>query len=267
MFVLRSGWFLVAMLAVVVANADEPTKKLILPGEVFTVEDHTAFILLPAQDQRREPQPWVMYAPTLAEFPDSHEKWLHEQLVAAGIAVAGIDVGDSFGSPAGAALFDRLYEHLIEARKFSPKPGVLGRSRGGLMVSSWACKHPERVAGLAGIYPAFDFRSFPGIDQAAAAYGLSAGDLEAQQSQLNPISKFGKLANAHVPIFLIHGDRDAAVPIGPNSLAVQQAYKQAAAAELVELLVIEGGEHNFDERFFRCQKLVDFLIRVAGDTK
>ena len=58
------------------------------------LEQRPAFILWPEESKRSKPQPWVCYAPTLAGYPDSHEKWMHEQFLAAGVAVAGIDVGD-----------------------------------------------------------------------------------------------------------------------------------------------------------------------------
>ena len=54
-----------------------------------------AFILTPAGDKKPMPRPWIFYAPTLPGYPDSHEKWMHEQFVAAGVAVAGIDVGEA----------------------------------------------------------------------------------------------------------------------------------------------------------------------------
>ena len=50
------------------ANGEEPTapiKKLILPGEAFLVQDRPAFVLLPPEKERRTPQPWILYAPTL----------------------------------------------------------------------------------------------------------------------------------------------------------------------------------------------------------
>lgn len=49
------------------------TKKLILPGESFLVENRPAFIMWPEESLRKKPQPWVFYAPTLAGYPDSHE--------------------------------------------------------------------------------------------------------------------------------------------------------------------------------------------------
>ena len=145
------------------ASGDEPTKapikKLILPGEAFLVESRPAFVLLPPEKERRQPQPWILYAPTLSGYPDEHEKWMHEQFLAAGVAVAGIDVGESYGSPQGRELFTALYQELTKTRGFASKPCLLGRSRGGLWVTSWACDHVDQVAGIAGIYPVFDLRT------------------------------------------------------------------------------------------------------------
>ena len=79
------------------AAAGDPVKQLILPGESFVVDGCPAFILLPPEEKRAMPQPWVMYAPTLPGLPDEHEKWMHEQFLAAGVAVAGIDIGEAYG--------------------------------------------------------------------------------------------------------------------------------------------------------------------------
>jgi len=46
-----------------------PIKKLILPGEAFLVQDRPAFIFWPPEKERRQPQPWILYAPTLAGYP------------------------------------------------------------------------------------------------------------------------------------------------------------------------------------------------------
>jgi len=134
----------------------QPIKTLVLPGEAFLVEGRPAFILLPAEAKRQTPQPWIMYAPTLPGIPDAIEKWMHEHFLAAGVAVAGIDVGESYGSPEGRKLFTALYKELTEKRGFAPKPCLLCRSRGGLQATSWAADHPDMVAGIAGIYPVFD---------------------------------------------------------------------------------------------------------------
>jgi len=243
--------------------AKDPVKKLILPGEAFLVAGRPAFVLLPLEKERRQPQPWILYAPTLAGYPDSHEKWMHEQFLAAGIAIAGIDVGESYGSPRGRELFTALYRELTENRGFSRKPCLLGRSRGGLWVTSWASDNPDRVAGIAGIYPVFDLRTYPGIAKAAPAYNLTPEQLASSLAENNPIERVGALAKARVPVFLIHGDEDKVVPLKENSAEFAARYAAADAKDAVTLVVVKGQGHNYWEGFFRCEDLIKFAIERA----
>jgi predicted esterase len=238
-------------------------KKLILPGEAFECAGRPAFILWPKPELRSEPQPWIFYAPTLAPYPDEAEKWMHQQFLDAGVAVAGIDVGEAYGSPQARQLFEEFYAELTGKRGLAKRPCLLGRSRGGLWVSSWAADHPERFAGLAGIYPVFDWRTYPGVANAAPAYGLTPEALEQQAAELNPISRIERLAKAQLPVFIIHGDQDTVVPLKENSAAFAEAYKQAGAEAALQLVIATGQGHNMWEGFFRCQELVDFAIARA----
>lgn len=241
----------------------KPAKALILPGESFLVQDRPAFVLLPPQSKRTNPQPWIMYAPTLPGLPDEHEKWMHEQFLAAGVAVAGIDIGEAYGSPKGQELFTSLHTELVEKRGYAKKVCLLGRSRGGLWVTSWACAHPEKVAGIAGIYPVFDLRTYPGLAKAAPAYGHKLPDFEAKLADFNPIERVGVLGKAKVPVYLIHGDDDQVVPLKSNSEEFVARYKGVGGEELVTLNVAKGQGHNYWEGFFHCQELVDFAIARA----
>jgi pimeloyl-ACP methyl ester carboxylesterase len=240
-------------------------KDLLLPGETFLVKDAQAFVMLPAENLRRKPQPWTWYAPTLPGLPDQHEKWMHEKFIAAGVAVAGVDVGESYGSPAGRARFTEFYQELTERRGFAAKPVLLGRSRGGLMVLSWAVEHPDAVAGLAGIYPVFDYRTYPGVERAALAYGITGQELAERSAEHNPIERVFSLAKARVPVFLIHGDMDTVVPLKENSAELLRRYELEDAGDSVQLVVAKGQGHNFWEGFFRCQQLVDFVIERARE--
>jgi dipeptidyl aminopeptidase/acylaminoacyl peptidase len=257
-----------------VAVASEPAadkaataapKVLPVPGETFMVKGSQAFVMLPAEGLRQKPQPWIWYAPTLPGYPDEHEKWMHERFVAAGIAVAGIDVGESYGSPAGSSRFTDLYKELTEKRGFAAKPCLLGRSRGGLMVTSWAVEHADAVAGIAGIYPVIDFRTYPGLEKAAPAYGVSAKELGERLAEFNPIERVASLAKARVPVFIIHGDIDTVVPLQENSAELLRRYKEENAEASVKLVVAQKQGHNYWEGFFRCQDLVDFAIERARE--
>jgi len=245
------------------ASAVQEAKKLILPGESFFVADKPAFILHPPKSKRSKPQPWILYAPTLPPTPDQHEKWMHEQFLAAGVAVAGIDVGESYGSPRGQKLYSALYRTLTEKRRFARKPCLLGRSRGGLMITNWAVHNPSKVAGLAGIYPVLDLTSYPGVANAAEAYKLTPEELVATLSENNPIERVLVLAEAGVPAFFVHGDSDEVVPIEKNSGEFARRYQAAGVESAVELIVAEGQGHNYWEGFFRCRELIDFAIKQA----
>lgn len=242
---------------------DAPIKELILPGEAFLVEERPAFVFLPPADKRSTPQPWIMYSPTLPGLPDAHEKWMHEQFLAAGVAVAGIDVGEGYGSPKSQKLLSALYQEVTGKRGFAKRVCLLGRSRGGLWMSSWASANPEKVAGLAGIYPVFDLRSYPALQAAAPAYELTPEALESQLKQHNPISKVSVLAKAKIPVCLIHGDQDATVPLEANSAEFKARYTAEGQGDLVELIVAKGQGHNYWEGFFRCRELIDFSIKRA----
>lgn len=255
--------FCLNLLFAAILSAQTAREKIFPAGEFFVFEGHPAFILRPASTPPAAGQPWVFYAPTLPAYPDTHEEWMHRQFLAAGIAVAGIDMGEAYGSPESRKVFDRFYAELTGPRMMSKKPCLLGRSRGGLWVSSWAADHPERFAGIAGIYPVYDLRSYPGLAKAAPAYGMSEAELQQRLDEFNPIARAQVLAKAKLPVYIIHGDEDKVVPLEVNSAALAQAYRQAGNEAFITVNVVRGQGHNFWEGFFRCQELVDFVIRVC----
>lgn len=245
--------------------ADPPPKALPLPGETLLVEGRTAFVIPPAAGTALSPTPWVWYAPTLPNLPGGAEKWMFERFTKAGIGIAGIDVGESYGSPDGRALFTALYRELTEKRGFSQKPMMLGRSRGGLMTLAWAVENPDKVSGFAGVYPVCNVASYPGIARAAPAYQLTAEELTARLAEHNPIDRLAGLAKADVPLFAIHGDVDTVVPLEANSGEMKKRYE--ALGGRMTLMVPPGQGHNMWEGFFQCQELVDFVIsQLTGQT-
>ncbi len=254
-----------ALVAAVAVRAAEPTaapKKILpLPGELFTVAGRPAFLIPAPAAAAGKSKPWVWYAPTLPPYPGKEERWMFEQLLAAGIAIAGIDVGESYGSPAGRKLFTALHTEMSGVRDYSPRPVLLGRSRGGLMTLSWAAEHADKVAAWAGIYPVCNLASYPGLAKAAPAYELTPDRLEATLAQHNPIDRLAPLAAARVPLFAIHGDIDKVVPLEANSALLRDRYTALGGA--MELLVPAGQGHNLWRGFFESAELVAFVQRHA----
>ncbi len=183
---------------------------------------------------------------------------MFEKFLAAGMAVAGVDVGESYGSPKGRAGFTALYQELTGKRGLAKKACLLARSRGGLMLYNWACENTGSVACVAGIYPVCNLRSYPGLAKACGAYGLTEAELQAQLAQHNPIERLAPLAQAGVPIFHIHGDSDTLVPLKDNSEKVATCYRELGGA--MQLVVPPGQGHNMWQGFFQCKELVDFVI-------
>lgn len=245
------------------AAAKPKRRQVLLGGESFLLNGRHAFLMKPSQPQATDGvKPWIFYAPTLPAYPDQAESWMHQQFLDAGIAVAGIDVGEGYGTPHAFPHFEALHQHMRKLG-YSDRPALLGRSRGGLWVSSWALKHPKRVAAIGGIYPVYDYTTYPGLNRAAGAYGLSPEELDKQQDELNPVKRAAELAGAKIPIFIIHGTDDKVVPLDRNTAVVEDAYRKSEAASLMTVIRASGQGHSFWEGFFHCQELVDFLIDHA----
>lgn len=244
-------------------NVENLAKQL--PGEVrlFRVADCPAFCIMPLKEKALPgPGPWIWYAPTfLAAHPDASHTWMFRQFLDRGIAIAGIEVGESYGSPKGRGAYTALYETLVKQHGLSPKACLLAQSRGGLMLYNWAVEHPESVACAVGIYPVCDLRSYPGLERACGAYGLTRDQLAAALAEQNPIERLAPLAKAGVPVLHVHGDSDRVVPLDDNSAEFARRYR-ALGGEMT-LLVVPGKGHQVCPEFFRCQPLVDFLIGQA----
>lgn len=243
------------------ARGETPTKQLPLPGEVFTVDGRTAFVIPSPSAPPDKPKPWVWYAPTLPNLPGKAEEWMFRRFLDAGIGIAGIDVGESFGSPAGRKSYSALYTELTERRGYAKKMVLLARSRGGLMTLCWAAENADKVAGFAGVYPVCNIASYPRVERAAGAYGLTKDELQAKLAEHNPIDRLAALAEANVPLFAIHGAVDTLVPLDLNSGLVKERYAKLGGQ--MQLVVPADQGHNMWSGFFECQELVDFVKKHA----
>jgi hypothetical protein len=241
------------------AKITEGDKKLPIKGESFQLNGHDAFVILPEKVDGETP--WIWYAPTLRGLPSKEEVWMFERFLAKGIAIAGIDVGESYGSPDGRKIFKDLYQYLTTERKLSTKPCLLARSRGGLMLYNWATENPAKVSGIAAIYPVCNLESYPGLKKASGAYKMTAEQLKTKLSEHNPIERIKPLAEAGVPIFHIQGDSDRIVPHEKNTKILIEHYKEFGGS--AELEFIKGQGHNMWKGFFQSEKLTVFAIKCA----
>jgi pimeloyl-ACP methyl ester carboxylesterase len=254
-------WLTVIGSAQAVVNDAPPIKT-----ERFEVQDRPAFLILPETISPEAPTPWVLYAPTLGKnLPGKAEHWMFRQFLDAGIAIAGVDVGESYGSPKGRATYNALHKQLTQQHNFASQASLLARSRGGLMLYCWAADNPEKVSCIAGIYPVCNIASYPGLKKACGAYSMTEAELTTNLTDHNPIDRLAPLAKAEVPIFHIHGDKDGTVPLEKNSAIVKERYDKLGGDMILE--VVEGQGHNMWPGWFESQRLVDFVIGHANDTE
>src|SRR2546423_315713 len=68
----------------------------------FAVGENKGFVILPIKPAEDGTRPWIWYAPTfIGNLPDPSHEWMFTRLLSAGFAIAGVDVGESYGNPRG----------------------------------------------------------------------------------------------------------------------------------------------------------------------
>lgn len=217
-----------------------------------------AFVLLPTKPAEDGSRPWVWYAPTfIGGLPDASHEWMFKQLLGKGFAIAGVDVGESYGNSKGREIYNAFYKLLTDKYALSPKACLLPQSRGGLMLYNWAAEHPQAVQCVGGIYTVCDLSSWPGLAKCCGAYGMSEAELGAHLSENNPIDRLGALAKAGVPILHLHGNADKVVPLERNSGEMAKRYEKLGGK--MEVIVVEGKGHEVCPEFFHSQRLLQFF--------
>ena len=249
-------FILITSLVALPLLAQEPMPQ---KAETFDVSGHKA--VLYAAPKPAQGKPWVWYAPTLNGGVSLAGRPMYfEAFMKAGIGIAGFDLGEVRGSPASTAKFTLFYEAMVK-RGFSPKPILLGQSRGGMMTLAWAFRNPDKVRAWVGIYPVCNLASWPlknSKPQTLADFAMSEADLLANLKEFNPIDNLAGLAENQVPMFAVHGDSDVVVPYNDNTKLLKERYEAAGGSFSVKIVPGEG--HKVGPSFFECQELVDFVL-------
>jgi pimeloyl-ACP methyl ester carboxylesterase len=232
----------------------------------LTVGERNAYVVKPTRKVDPDHR-WIWIFPFWLGINDGRGAVQHreyvERFLEAGFHVAGVDVGTSCGSPSAARLCHRFYDRLISEFHLSRKARLIGQSNGGLIAYAWAFRHPDSVDRIFGIYPATDFRTWPGLPAVITApepglgYDLSLEELTRRAAEFNPIDNLATLAKARVKILHIHGDQDKLVPPEPNSATLAKRYK--AAGGEAKLVTLKGLAHGGKE-FYESREGVEFLL-------
>lgn len=233
-------------------------------AETFEVAGNKAFLY--AAPKPAEGKPWVWYAPTLKGVSLVGRKMYFEGFLKAGISIAGFDLGEVRGGPASTEKFTEFYDAMVK-RGFSPKPILLGQSRGGMMTLAWAFRHPDKVRAWVGIYPVCNLASWPlknSKAQTLADFALPEAELVAKLKEFNPVDNLQGLLANKVPMFVVHGGSDVVVPYADNTGLLKDRYEAGGGQITVKLIPGEG--HKVGPSFFECQELLDFVLKQLAST-
>lgn len=122
---------LVAMALPLSAMADDPFIPVGASRIVVKVRGATGFLFKPTAGSSKTARPWLWYAPTRLDLPPDHQypnvrtHWLFSRLLARGVWIAGVDVGESYGGPGTQGIFRVLPNHHVAISSFPP--AVLSR--------------------------------------------------------------------------------------------------------------------------------------------
>jgi alpha-beta hydrolase superfamily lysophospholipase len=241
-----------------------PAEKKPAPAkaDIFEIDGNKAYVH--AAPKPAAGKPWIWYAPIVrSDFIIVKHKAYFDTFMNAGIAIAGLDLGEVRGAPGSTAKFTQFYDAMVQ-RGYSPKPILLGQSRGGLMTLAWAFRNREKVKAWAGIYPVCNLVSWPLIsskNETLADFGMTEAALLTRLAEFNPLDNLAALAAKKVPMFSVHGDKDGPVPYDANTWLLKERYEAAGGTMQVKL--IPGGGHEISPAFFECRELIDFILTHA----
>ncbi len=251
-----SASILIVLFSTMVAQADEPRP---FPGAVsrwngwirhdFRVDDAAVIVVEP--EKPLPGRPWAWRGEFFGAFPNADIELLRH-----GWHLAYIAVPDQFGSPRAMTRWERFHGVLVKEHGLSPRPALIGLSRGALYCMAWAAAHPNETLAVYLDNGVCDFKSWPGgrpkglgtgngsapeWAKLLRAYGFR-NDREAITYPGNPVDRLKPLAEARIPILLVYGDSDRTVPHRENSEVVHERYR--ALGGPVERIVKAGADHH-----------------------
>ncbi len=256
----------------------QPAVTPAFPGEIsdfhgftchhFKLDECSTYVVEPTHPL--EGKPWVWRTKFWGVYPEADIAALQ-----AGLYVAYMEVGNTFGCPDAMKHFDRFYSTMTTQYGFSPKPALEGLSRGGLYAYRWACVNTDKVGCIYGDAPVCDMKSWPGgkgkgtgskgdWDEAIKVYHF-ASEQEMLDFPGNPVDTLAPLAAAHIPIIHVCGDADTAVPETENTDIVRERY-QKLGGDFV--LIVKQGCNHHPHGLTNPKPVVDFILAhcATGET-
>jgi pimeloyl-ACP methyl ester carboxylesterase len=121
----------------------------------FQVDGRNVIVIEP--EKPLPGRPWAWRGEFFGAFPNGDI-----ELVKRGWHIASVSVPNLFGSPKAIAHWEKFYDVLVNQHRLSPRPGLIGLSRGALYCMAWAAAHPDKTLAVYLDNGVCDFKSWPG---------------------------------------------------------------------------------------------------------
>ncbi|MBC8325074.1 MAG: PDZ domain-containing protein [Verrucomicrobia subdivision 3 bacterium] len=170
--------------------------------------------------------------------------------------------GDVAGHPSGNANIDAAYDLLTMEYGFSKKCSMASMSRGTLSLFRWASANPEKVDSIYVDNGVCNVLSWPAGKLVPGNKSIASGapsswanfkrkfgyttDEEALKTKESPIDQLKPLAKAGVPILMVCGNKDTAVPYEENDAIMEQRYK-ALGGSIKVIVEDKGHSHGMKD--------------------
>ena len=230
----------------------------------FVFEDHEAIVVFPEEGTKNgclavKTEYWGSFAEN-AEIP----------LLLDGYHVCYIKNDNRFGVDADLDRKARFIRHVQQTYGLQEKCVPVGMSCGGLIAVKFAARYPELISCLYLDAPVINYMSWPcGFGEAVDvpkdhteilnALGMkNLAELLACRDM--PLDKLGTLVEHRIPVVMVSGDSDRAVPYCENGAFLEKAYREAGVD--LEVYIKPGGDHH-PHGLEDPQAVLDFIGRYS----
>lgn len=205
-------------------------------------------------------KPWVWRTEFFGGFAAADIELLKQ-----GWHIAYCRLSDLYGCPFAVRQMEAFRAELTDQWRLSSKPVLFGFSRGGLYALQYMAAYPERVSAVYLDAPVVDICSWPGGSgsgtgapaewrECLEVYGIIGPEVGEQDlRQPDILQRAGEVterlltslaapAQVGVPILIVSGDADRAVPFTENGAILERAY--SSYGDKVNTILKPGGDHH-----------------------
>ncbi len=201
-------------------------------------------------------RPWIWRTEFFGHFPAADLELLRR-----GWHIAYAKLSDLYGSLEAIELMEDFRAEAVRRFELDEQPMLEGLSRGGLYAVRYAETYPQHVRALYLDAPVVDIASWPGGLGAGhgspeewldclAIYGIDASAnaneasirREARRISDERLAESAVPAQAGIPVLLVAGGRDEAVPLEENGERLESRYREAGG-KIEKIVKPECGHH------------------------